>query len=67
MVLMVFSIGFVAVSHTYAAGTAAEAEELVKKAVIFVKANGVAKAIETLNKKDSVCQGRLVCLYVSRQ
>ena len=53
MVLMVFSIGFVAVSHTYAAGTAAEAEELVKKAVIFVKANGVAKAIETLNKKDS--------------
>ena len=52
MVLIVVSVGFVAVSHTYAAGTAAEAEALVKKAVIFVKANGVAKAVETFNKKD---------------
>jgi cytochrome c len=52
MVLIACVMGFVTAPHSYAAGTAAEAEDLVKKAVIFVKANGVAKAIETFNKKD---------------
>ncbi len=52
MVLVAVSIGFVTVPNAYAAGTAAEAEGLVKKAVQYVKDNGVAKAIEALNKKD---------------
>ena len=52
MVLTVCFMGFLTVPHIYAAGTAAEAEALVKKAAAFVKANGVDKAIQAFNKKD---------------
>jgi cytochrome c len=41
-----------AADRTNAAGTAAQAEELVKKAVEYVKVNGVDKAIQAFNKKD---------------
>jgi signal transduction histidine kinase len=41
-----------AADRTNAAGTAAQAEELVVKAVEYVKVNGVDKAIEAFNKKD---------------
>jgi len=50
--LISVSIGFGMVSDSRAAGSAAEAEMLVKKAVEFVKANGVDKAVEAFNKKD---------------
>jgi signal transduction histidine kinase len=43
---------FAAADRANAAGTAAQAEELVNKAVEYVKANGVDKAIEAFNRKD---------------
>jgi len=52
MGLITVCMGFVPVSDSWAAGTAAEAEVLVKKAVEYVKANGVDKAVEAFNKKD---------------
>ena len=52
MVLIACFMGFAAAPYIYAAGTAAEAEALVKKAVAYVKDNGVDKTIEALNKKD---------------
>jgi len=52
LVLIACFVGLVTVPGIYAAGTAAEAEALVKKAATFVKANGVDQAIKSFNKKD---------------
>ncbi len=50
--LLAIAIVIAATPYSYAAGTAAEAEGLVKKAVEYVKANGLDKSIEAFNKKD---------------
>ena len=52
LVLIACFVGLVTVPCIYAAGTAVEAEALVKKAATFVKANGVDQAIKAFNKKD---------------
>jgi signal transduction histidine kinase len=53
IMVLAFFLGFAAVPDSYAGGTAKEAEEIVKKAVEYVKANGVEKAVEAFNKKES--------------
>jgi cytochrome c len=52
MAVIATCIGIAAAPQAYASGTAAEAEELARKAVVFVKTNGISEAIETFNKMD---------------
>jgi len=53
VVMFTLIVSFVTASFAQAGGTAPEAEAIVKKALAYVKANGVDKAIPVFNKKDS--------------
>jgi signal transduction histidine kinase len=44
---------FVTITAAHAGGTAEEAEAIVHKALAYVKTNGVDKAVETFNQKES--------------
>ncbi|GAB6094344.1 cache domain-containing protein [Desulfatiferula olefinivorans] len=44
---------FLSIAAAHAGGTAEEAEAIVNKALAYVKANGVDKAVETFNQKES--------------
>lgn len=52
VVMFALIVSFVTAPYAQAAGTAAEAEAIVKKALAYVKANGVDKSVAVFNKKD---------------
>ncbi|MFA6010653.1 MAG: cache domain-containing protein [Desulfobacteraceae bacterium] len=52
VVMFTLIASFVTAPFAQAGGTAPEAEAIVKKALAYVKANGVDKAIPVFNKKD---------------
>jgi hypothetical protein len=52
LLLTVIGFGFASVSPVLAGETAAEAESLVRKAVDYVKGNGVDKAVLAFNSKE---------------
>lgn len=52
VVMFALIVSLITAPYTQAAGTAAEAEAIVKKAVAYVKANGVDKSIPVFNNKE---------------